>query len=115
MLMAKFAMWNEAWDDALYALNLLEETYGEFNEGYFPLEDVKWSIKNPDESIFEIEHAWDANGVKFYGGIASLMCPKCSGEGMYDGVYMKDLSQTGSNATSIRATNHYALFSSADN
>lgn len=115
MLMAKFAMWNEAWDDALYTLNLLEETYGEFNEGNFPLEDVKWSIKNPDESIFEIEHAWDANGVKFYGGIASLMCPKCSGEGMYDGVYMKDLSQTGSNATSIRATNHYALFRSADN
>lgn len=114
MLMGKFAMWNQEWEDALYALNLLEETYGEFNEGNFPLEKVLWQYSNTDESIFEIRHSWSSTGVQFTGNIASLMCPSCQGEYMYDGVYMPQLSKTGASSTPIRATKHFALFRSAD-
>lgn len=115
MVMAKMAMWNEQWSEALEALDLIEEVYGEFSEATYPLEDIKWSKKLTDESIFEIQHAWDANGVKFYGEIAGVMTPKCSGDGVYDGVYMPNLAETGTNSTPMRANKYYAVFRSADN
>lgn len=115
MLMGKFAMWNNEWEDALYALDLLEEVYGEFTEGNFPLEEVQWRYKNVDESIFEIQHAWSSNGVQFSGNIAPVMGPSCAGEYLYDGVYMPELSKTGSSSTPLRATKHFALFRSANN
>ena len=68
-----------------------------------------------DESIFEIQHAWDPNGVKFDGEIAGVMTPKCSGNGVYDGVYMPNLAETGTNSTPMRANKYYAVFRSADN
>lgn len=114
MLMGKFAMWNKQWQDALYALDLLEETYGEFTEGNFPLEEVQWRYKNVNESIFEIRHEWSTNGVQFSGNIAPVMGPSCAGEYLYDGVYMPELSKTGSSSTPLRATKHYALFRSAN-
>lgn len=115
MVMAKMAMWNEQWSEALEALDLIEEVYGEFSETTYPLEDIKWSKKLTDESIFEIQHVWDANGVKFYGDIAGVMTPKCSGDGVYDGVYMPNLAETGTNSTPMRANKYYAVFRSADN
>ena len=115
MVMAKMAMWNEQWSDALAALDFIEEVYGEFSESTYPLEDIKWSRKLTDEGIFEIQHAWDANGVKFYGEIAGVMTPKCSGNGIYDGVYMPNLAETGTNSTPMRANKYYAVFRSADN
>ena len=115
MLMAKMALWNERYEDAVYALELLEEVYGEFSESRFPLEQTKWSCKMTDESIFEIQHEWNANGVKFYGEVAGVMTPKCSGGGIYDGVYMPDLAETGTNSTPMRASKHFAVFRSADN
>lgn len=114
MLMAKFALWNGEWDDALYALDLIEETYGEFNEANFPLADVAWSVKETDESIYEIRHEWSETGVKFYGNVSSLMSPTCSGNGIYDGVYMDCLSRTGTQTTPLKVTKHYALFRSKD-
>lgn len=115
MVMAKMAMWNERWSDALESLDLIEEVYGEFSEMTYPLEDIRWSRKLTDESIFEIQHAWDPNGVKFYGEIAGVMTPKCSGNGVYDGVYMPNLAETGTNSTPMRANKYYAVFRSADN
>ena len=115
MVMAKMAMWNERWNDALDVLNLIEEVYGEFSESTYPLEDIKWSCKLTDESIFEIQHEWNANGVKFYGEVAGVMTPKCSGSGIYDGVYMPYLAETGTNSTPMRANKYYAVFRSADN
>lgn len=115
MLMAKFAMWDEKWDEALYALNLLEDLYGEFSESRYPLADIPWSNKFIPESIFEIQHAWSASGAKFYGAVSGLMSPKCSGEGYYDGIYMPMLSPNGSTSTPLRATKHLALFRSANN
>lgn len=114
MLMAKFAVWDKKWDDALYALDLLEETYGEFSEAAFPLEKVQWRHKNTDEGIFEIQHEWSVNGVKFYGNVSGLMSPRCTGKGVYDGVYMPELSANGSNSTPLKVTKHFALFRSAN-
>ena len=115
MMMGKFAMWNNQWEDALYALDLLAETYKEFTEERFPLEEVQWRYKNVNESIFEIRHEWSSNGVQFSGNIAPVMGPSCAGEYLYDGVYMPELSRTGSSSTPLRATKHYALFRSANN
>ena len=115
MLMGKFAMWNNQWEDALYALDLLAATYKEFTEENFPLEEVQWRYKNVNESIFEIRHEWSSNGVQFSGNIAPVMGPSCAGEYLYDGVYMPELSRTGSSSTPLRATKHYALFRSANN
>ena len=72
MLMGKFAMWNNQWEDALYALDLLAETYKEFTEENFPLEEVQWRYKNVNESIFEIRHEWSSNGVQFSGNICMM-------------------------------------------
>ena len=115
MLMAKFAMWNSEWTDALYALDLLEQTYGEFSENNFPLDEIQWRYKNTDESIFEIQHAWSADGVKFYGQVASVMSPRCSGEWIYDGVYMPELARTGTNSSPVKIGKHFALYRSANN
>lgn len=115
MLMAKFAMWDKKWDEALYALNLLEEVYGEFNADNYPVDDLSWSKKLVDESIFEIQHAWSVNGVKFYGAVSGLMSPSCSGDGIYDGVYMPMLAKDGTSTTPFKATKHFAVFRSKSN
>lgn len=67
MLMAKFAMWNEDWNGALVPLQALEELYGDFNEGNYPLAETQWRYKNPAESIFEIQHAWSLTGTQYNG------------------------------------------------
>lgn len=115
MLMAKMALWNEDFHGAADALDLLEDIYGDFSEDNYPLEDVFWRNRNIDESIFEIQHEWSADGAKFYGTVAQVMGPKCSGDYIYDGVYMPHLSQYGTSSSPVRATKHYALFRSADN
>ena len=75
MLMAKFAMWYQDWTEAEYALGLLENIYGEFSEAAYPLDDTRWSIKNTRESIFEIQHAWNAAGTKFQGTLCRTYYP----------------------------------------
>lgn len=115
MLMAKFAMWNQEWEDALFALSLLEETYGDLTESNFPLEKTQWRYANTDEGIFEIQHAWSVDGVKFYGNVAPLLTPRNSGSHIYDGVYMPELGETGVNATPVKIGKHFALFRSANN
>lgn len=115
MVMAKMAMWNQKWDDALYALNLLEQTYGELTEENYPIEQIQWRHKNVAESIFEIQHEWSVNGVKFYGAVSGLMTPACSGNGIYDGVYMPELAMDGVSTTPVKATKHYAVFRSKNN
>ena len=70
MLMAKFAMWNEDWNGALVPLQALEELYGDFNEGNYPLAETQWRYKNPAESIFEIQHAWSLTGTQYNGNVA---------------------------------------------
>lgn len=115
MLMAKMAMWNEDWQAAVDALEMLEDIYGEFSETNYPLKDIWLRNKNIDESIFEIQHSWSPDGAKFYGALAQVLTPKCSGDYIYDGVYLPHLSKFGTSSSPVRATKHYALFRSANN
>lgn len=89
MLMAKFAMWNEDWNGALVPLQALEELYGDFNEGNYPLAETQWRYKNPAESIFEIQHAWSLTGTQYNGNVAAIMMPTHNGDGVFDGVPLK--------------------------
>ena len=75
MLMAKFAMWYKDWDAAEDALEQLELIYEDFNEERYPLDDTRWSKKNTPESIFEIQHAWSATGIKFQGKLCRTYYP----------------------------------------
>ena len=89
MLMAKFAMWKEDWNGALVPLQALEELYGDFNEGNYPLAETQWRYKNPAESIFEIQHAWSLTGTQYNGNVAAIMMPTHNGDGVFDGVPLK--------------------------
>ena len=115
MLMAKFAMWNGEWEDALYALDLLEETYGPLTEENFPLEQTRWCYEDENENIFEVRHAWSVNGAKFYGNVATLLTPKSTGSRIYDGVLIPELGESGISSTPMRMGKHLALFRSANN
>ncbi|MBE6230892.1 MAG: RagB/SusD family nutrient uptake outer membrane protein [Bacteroidales bacterium] len=109
MMMAKMAMWNEEWGDAIYALKQLEDVYGTLD--MYPIEEIQWRYKNTAEGIFEIQHEWSSTGVKFYGSVANVMTPTCN-DGLYDGVYMPELSQNGATWTAMKPTKHYGLFRS---
>ena len=86
-LMANFAMWNEEYEAALEPLKKLEELYGSLHENAndYPLENLKWSIKNTPESIFEIQHEWSVSGVQYIGNLARFTTPKWNEGSVYDG------------------------------
>ena len=113
MLMAKFAMWNRDYPGALDAIAQLEDVYGEFTEAAFPLADTRWSVKNPDETIFEYRHEWSATGTKFAGNVAATMMPRCEGNGIYDGVFMPDFALNGTTWSPLKATKHFSYFHSS--
>ena len=83
MLIAKFAMWNAMgtdgwngyWKTAEDALSDIESIYGEFNEEKYPLDDTRWCKKNTPESIFELQHEWQANGIQFAGSMCRTYYP----------------------------------------
>lgn len=116
MLMAKMALWEEAWDDALSALDLLEELYGEFSEERYPLEQCRWRYKNTAESIFEIQHCWSFNGVQFPGNVANILTPPNAvsaddpSQRLYDGVSLPELGNEASSWNSLVANNHFGIF-----
>lgn len=116
MLMAKMALWEEKWDDALYALDLLEELYGELSEERYPLEQLRWRYKNSDESIFELQHAWSFNGVQYPGNVANILTPPNAAseedpqQRLYDGVLMPELGNETSSWNSLVANNHFCIF-----
>jgi hypothetical protein len=65
MLMGKFAMWNKEWTLALEPLQKLESLYGTLDEANYPLEETVWWKRNTNESIFEVQHEWKADGIQF--------------------------------------------------
>lgn len=111
MLMAKAAMWNKEWEKALDALGKLEDIYGELSEASYPLEMTKWQYDNAPESIFEIFHEWSYTGTQYTGNIAGLMMPRHTGEGIFDGLDMKDqLGNTLIRMNGIRTNDTFASF-----
>lgn len=115
MLMAKFAMWNENWDDALVPLKKLEEIYGELTEERYPWEKNMWRYKNVDESIFEIQHEWSTTGVKYNSNVACIMMPPHQGDGIFNGVSLDEYGTTMPGWNSLRCNNYYGIFRPASN
>lgn len=110
MLMAKFAMWNQDWEEALVPLKKLEELYGDFTEARYPLEQIQWRFKNTPESIFEIQHDYSRDGVRYAGNVACIMMPKHQGDGVFDGVKMDGYGTTMPGWNSLSITNVHSLF-----
>ena len=111
MLMAKFAMWNQEWEMALAPLDSLEKLYGDLSEASYPLHEVQWRYKNTAESIFEIQHEYSRDGVRYYGNVAAIMTPKYDrSKDLFDGVRMTGYGTTLPNWNSLRATDYYTLF-----
>lgn len=110
MLMAKFAMWNRDWSLALEPLAALEELYGPLSETRYPLDETVWWKKNTAESIFEVQHEWKADGIKFYSTACTNMYPVISSDGTLDGVPMPRWGTQLSSHTCARTSYHYAAF-----
>lgn len=110
MLMAKFAMWNEEWTLALEPLEELEELYGVLSEENYPLDETVWWKKNTAESIFEVQHEWQADGIQFYSSVCTNMYPKVLSDGTLDGLLMPEWGRQLSTHTSASATYHFAVF-----
>ena len=122
-LMANFAMWNEEYEAALEPLKKLEDLYGSLHENTadYPLENLKWSIKNTPESIYELQHEWSISGVQYIGNLARFTTPKWDEGSVYDGVNPTDggwytsFRTNMSTSTSARATNRLALVAAKKN
>ena len=134
MLMAKFAMWyapenldGRSWSDAEWALSQLQKIYGDFTadpeefEKIYPLDDTRWALKNTDESIFEIQHDWTANGLKYQGKMCRAYYPDSIGrkwdtsnnkyfsgefDGYICGIYMPQWGRQLTSLGVMRATWH---------
>lgn len=110
MLMAKFMIWNENWEECLIPLKKLEELYGDFTEENFPLEQIMWRYKNTNESIFEVQHEYSFEGIKYYQNMACIMMPPHNGDGIFDKVPLEGYGTTMPGWNSLRANNVYAIF-----
>ncbi len=113
MLIAKMAMWNEDWTEAIAALKEIEKIYGEFTESRYPLEKTMWRYKNKIESIFEIQHDWSKTGVQYAGNVANIMTPANSavdGVRYYDGVMIPELGNETTSWSSLRANNTFGIY-----
>lgn len=119
MLMAKMAMWNEEWDQALVPLIELENLYGDFTEERYPLEETMWRYKNTPESIFEIQHDWSVTDVHFAGSVAAIMTPshsrdEATGKFLYDGIEIPYLGDEQTSWSALTSTNNYGCFRPAN-
>ena len=113
MLIAKMAMWNEDWPEAVTALKAIEEIYGPFSEASYPLEQTMWRYKNKAESILEIQHDWSKTGVQYNGNVANIVMPSntvVDGIRYYDGVRIPELGNEATSWSSLRANNTYGIY-----
>lgn len=96
MVLAKLAMWNKDWVSATKALETLESLYGPLSR--YPLSDVPYSVKNTDESIYEIQHEYSTTGLKFYSNLGCITVPcakgtNADGKTTFDGVEIPELGK----------------------
>ena len=106
MLIAKMAMWNKDWDQAIEACQALEKIYGEIDQ--YPLEDIMFRNKNTPESILEIQHTYTAGGLQYVSNVACVCTPTHQGTTyIYDGVEIPELGNT---ATTWSAARPNAFF-----
>lgn len=110
MLMAKMAMWYEDWEGALVPLKNLEGIFGELTEERYPLKETMWRFKNTNESIFEIQHEYKTDGMRYYSNAARMLMPKWSKDYIYDGIEVPVLGNDGTAWNAIRANNIFGIF-----
>ncbi len=110
MMIAKLAMWNKQWDDAIDALEKLEAIYGDLSQ--YPLSDIPWSVKNTPESIFEIQRTYTEGGLAVVSNCACICTPyprsASTNDGYtYAGVVVKELGNTATLWTPLRPNPYY--------
>lgn len=111
MLMAKFAIWNNDWEAALVPLKQLDSLYGPLTEASYPLEQIQWRYKNTDESIFEIQHEYSRDGVRYYSNVAAIMMPKYDRDkDLFDGAKLTGYGNTLPGWNSLQGTNVHGRF-----
>ncbi|MBO5234730.1 MAG: RagB/SusD family nutrient uptake outer membrane protein [Alistipes sp.] len=108
MLMAKFMMWNQQWDDAIVPLLKLEELYGDLQQ--YPLHEIMWRYKNVPEGIFELQLNYAPDGVQYYGNVACIMMPPHQGNAVFNGVKLTGYGDTMVAWASLRANNYLGIF-----
>lgn len=98
MILAKMAMWNKDWASAAEALEKIQAMYGDLSQ--YPLSDVPYSVKNTDESIFEIQHVYSSSGLKVYSSLGAIAMPypkstnTSTGEVTFNGVRIDELGKS---------------------
>lgn len=106
MLIGKMALWNKNYDDCIEAMQSIRKIYGQLAQ--YPLTDTWFRNKNKPESIFEVQYAWSAAGIKKTTQTACFFTPtKTSGTSTYDGVNIPELGSTGNPYTSATPTEYF--------
>ena len=108
MLVAKMQMWNKDWAGAMTSLQKLREIYGPLSQ--YSLEDIPFRNKNTQESIFEIQHAYEKGGLNYSSNCASICMPhpRAGDSYNYDGVDIPELGNEAVVWAPIRPTSYFA-------
>jgi len=105
MLIAKFAMWNKDFGTALTALKEIQKVYGQLVQ--YPLTDTYFRNKNTPESIFEVQFAWSASGIKKTTNVACFFTPaKTANSDIYNGISIPELGSKANPYASITPSEH---------
>ncbi|MCQ2184231.1 MAG: RagB/SusD family nutrient uptake outer membrane protein [Bacteroidales bacterium] len=78
MLIAKMAMWNKDYEEALSALSHLEEIYGEDLSVYDYAFNASFRNHNTPESIMEVQHNYVEGGMNYTSNVACICTPSCT-------------------------------------
>ncbi len=108
MLIAKLGVWNEDWESARDACLELVKLYGDLSQ--YPYSDVMFRNKNTPESIFEVQHTYDATGIQKTTTVAAICTPTRQGTNdgyTYDGVVITELGNQMTTWTSNRPNAYF--------
>lgn len=106
MLIAKMAVWNKDYATGLAATKEIQKVYGQLSQ--YPLTDTYFRNKNTPESIFEVQYAWSASGLKKTTNIACFFTPsKTASQSVYDGVNIPELGAKANPYTSVTPTEYF--------
>lgn len=108
MLLAKLAMFNKNYSDAIIYLQNVRSIYGELIDTSFPLTDTYLAKDNTPESIFEIQYNYDPTGIQKNSGISMYMTPSVTaGTDKFDNVSIPYIGTTASISGSAFPTNYF--------
>lgn len=109
ILLAKLAMWEKDWNQAIEAIEKIEAIYGELSQ-YDYVENVMFRNKNTPESIFEVQHTYTQGALTYTSNLACICTPTrktSNGITTFDGVEIPEL---GNQCTTWAAARPSVLF-----